>query len=74
MQRLLDNPAGTKIAKRAAKVRGVDPAGLYFHGGELTRAARHRQHRRMAFAEAMALRHFTTHPMNQLIDNATLVA
>ena len=50
MQRPPDNPAGTKIAKRAAKVLGVDPATLYFHGGELTRAARHRQHRRVTFA------------------------
>lgn len=67
---MIDNPAGTKIAKRAAKARGVDPAGLYFHGGELSRASRHRQHRRATFAAEMATRQLA----NQLIDNATLVA
>lgn len=70
MQLLPDNPPGTKIAKRVAKVRGVDPATLYFHGGELTRAARHRQHRRVTFHQEMMQRQLA----NQLIDNAVLVA
>lgn len=84
MQRSLDNPPGTKIAKRVAKVRGVDWKTLHFHGGELTRAARHRQHRRMAFAEATRDQSFVGQVYqceaaqrlltNQLIDNAALTA
>lgn len=70
MQRSLDNPPGTKIAKRVAKVRGVDWKTLHFHGGELTRAARHRQHRRVAFAATRRVNILTL--MNQYIDNATL--
>lgn len=46
------NPAGTKICKRVAKVRGLSDAdGLYFHGGELTKAAAKRSAQRRARKE-----------------------
>lgn len=48
-------PSGVRsVVRRVAKVRGVDAANLCFHGGALTKAAADRQHRRIAFDEAMA--------------------
>jgi len=43
------NPTGAKIAKRVARARELKNAeGLYFHGGELTKAAAERSAMRRA--------------------------
>ena len=42
-------PAGSKLARSFAKARGLakeDAGGLYFHGGELTKASRERSEKR----------------------------